>query len=94
MANAKTVMVLCNILQLSKSLAHNKKKPQNNQRGTTAVRQSYFKRFSYFPQLFLTSKTTEQTRIDICSESYRSIIKSRHWKTAQQKICIYNCPIV
>ncbi len=62
MANAKTVMVLCNILKLSKSQAHNNKKnPQNNQRGTAAVRQSYFKRFSYFPQLFLTKNNKTDT---------------------------------
>jgi hypothetical protein len=61
MANAKTVMVLCNILKLSKSQAHNKKKPQNNQRGTAAVRQSSFKRFSYFLQLFLTKNNKTDT---------------------------------
>jgi hypothetical protein len=68
MANAKTVMVLCNILKLSKSQAHNNKKnPQNNQRGTAAaVRQKLFQTFLLFPAVnIFNQKTTEQTRIDM-----------------------------
>lgn len=69
-----------------------RKNPKNNQRGTAAVRQSYFKRFSYSPQLFLTKTEQENKRIDICFESYRSIIKSRHWENCATKRSV--CTIV
>jgi hypothetical protein len=58
MANAKTVMVLCNILKLSKSQKHIiRKTPKITKEGQQQpFAKSYFKRFSYFPQLFLTKK--------------------------------------